>query len=84
VKDSDSGPDDHVPKAPPEGDAEKPLSRPDPDPATRREALIGRTQDGKPLGAAIYLSHDQLEKSGVDLEQEKIQYSIENGGLRIR
>lgn len=50
----------------------------------RREAKIGRTEDG-PVGAALYITPEELEELGIDPEKtDSVVIRIEDGALTLR
>ena len=50
----------------------------------RRQAMVNRTGDGQPLGAAVWLNADELAALGVDVDAaDAVAYRVEDGDLQV-
>ena len=50
-----------------------------------REARVARDGDGDPIGAAVFLTADELADLGVDpVRADAVNVSVEDGEVRLR
>lgn len=50
-----------------------------------RTARVNRGGDGEPIGAAVFLSADDLADLGIDPHSvDRVGFGIENGRLRLK
>jgi len=50
-----------------------------------REARVSNDGDGKPIGAAVFLTAEDLAVLGVDpARSDRVTISVESGRLRVR
>ena len=50
----------------------------------RREARVSRDGDGDPIGAAVFLTADELRALGIDpTTADAVTVSVENGEVRL-
>lgn len=49
-----------------------------------RTARLNRKTDGDPLGAAVFLTEDDLQQLGVDLvDADRVAYTVADGDLTL-